>query len=154
MTSKNTTAAILSFALLLLSACSTTPVAATDHPGFAACRALLEAQDAAWNRGDIKTFAEGYRKSPSLVFAGRTSVDLGFDQMLARYQRGYPTAERMGQLTFSDLRFTALGSEEVSCTGAWHLTRAGDQPHGHFVLVFALFPEGWRIVLDYTSVGD
>lgn len=151
---KTASAAIVSFALLLLGACSSAPVTATDHPGFAACRALLEAQDAAWNRGDIKTFAAGYKRSPSLVFAGRTSVDLGFDQMLARYQRGYPTAERMGQLTFSDLHFTALGSEEVTCTGAWHLARAGDKPHGHFVLVFALFPEGWRIVLDYTSVGD
>lgn len=154
MTSKKISAATLALAMLLLAACSSTPVAATDHPGFVACTALLEAQNTAWNRGDIKTFAEGYRKSPNLVFAGRTSVDLGFDQMLARYQRGYPTAERMGQLTFSDLRFTALGSEEVTCTGAWQLARAGDTPHGHFVLVFALFPEGWRIVLDYTTVGD
>jgi beta-aspartyl-peptidase (threonine type) len=108
-------------------------------------------QQAAWNRGDIKAFAEGYKKSPHLVFAGKTSVDLGFDQMLARYLRSYPTAERMGQLEFSDLHFSSLGEDELTCRGAWRLQRSTDAPHGWFVLVFARFPEGWRIVLDYTS---
>jgi ketosteroid isomerase-like protein len=36
-------------------------------------------------------------------------------------------------------------------SGRWLLTRAGDQPHGRFTLIFRRTNVGWRIVHDITT---
>ncbi len=128
--------------------------AEADSPGpsgHAACRALIVAQAEAWNRGDLEAFAEGYERSDHLVFATVEGTQVGFDDMLARYRRTYPDRAAMGRLTFSGLSFSDLDPEHVAARGVWRLQRAEDEPHGTFLLVFRQRPEGWRIVLDYTT---
>lgn len=52
--------------------------------------APLDAQDAAWNRGNIEAFIASYWPSPDLRFVSGCDVVRGFDETLARYQAGYP----------------------------------------------------------------
>ncbi len=63
---------------------------------------MLNAQEAAWNRGDLNSFATGYKNSPETLFIGR-QISRGYDQMLADYKGNYPNKEAMGTLSFSDL---------------------------------------------------
>jgi beta-aspartyl-peptidase (threonine type) len=120
-------------------------------PAFDACRRVLDDQAAAWNRGDLDGFVQSYARGERTVFAGTDAVHLGFDAMLARYRTSYPTREAMGVLGFSDLVFLELGPEHVLVRGRWRLVRTADRPAGSFALVLRRLPEGWRIVLDYTT---
>jgi len=125
----------------------------------AAIRAVMAAQVAAWNKGDVAAFMQGYENSPDTTFVG-TSVNKGFEPILKRYEANYTNAAQMGTLTFSNLQVRLLpGScgavEYAVVTGNFHLERtqkgAATKDDGVFSLVWRKGPEGWKIVLDHTS---
>lgn len=115
---------------------------------------VLEDQQAAWNSGDIEQYMEGYWKSDSLVFTSGGSINRGWQATFQKYQRTYDTPGKMGELHFSDVEITVLPGGNASVLGRWELHRDEDQPGGVFSLVFRMLPEGWRIILDHTSVDD
>jgi uncharacterized protein (TIGR02246 family) len=116
-----------------------------------AISAVLKAQQAAWNRGDVDAFLTGYWQSPELTFSGTNGVSRGWDGVLARYKKNYPNREAMGELDFSDLEFRFLGSDAALVLGKWHLKREMGDIGGVFSLVWQKFPEGWKIIHDHTS---
>jgi beta-aspartyl-peptidase (threonine type) len=125
-----------------------------DAKTIAAIRSVLDAQVAAWNRGDIDGFMDGYWRSPETVFVSGDSVTHGWQTVLERYKKGYDTREKMGTLTFSDLEIKPIGKDAAVVLGRWQLTRAeGGNPHGRFTLIFRHVAQGWRIVHDHTSSG-
>jgi L-asparaginase / beta-aspartyl-peptidase len=117
----------------------------------AAILAVLDAQQAAWNRGDVDAFLTGYWKSPELTFEGSSGISRGWDGVLARYKKNYPDRATMGQLAFSELEFRFLGPDAALVLGHWHLNRDKGDIGGVFSLVWQRFPEGWKIVHDHTS---
>jgi len=117
-------------------------------------RAVLAAQESAWNRADVAAFMEGYEKSDDLTFSGSSGVIRGWQNVLERYRRRYPGAAAMGKLRFSDIEVRLVGSEAALVLGQFHLTRtkeAGGDASGHFSLVFRKTLSGWRIIHDHTS---
>jgi ketosteroid isomerase-like protein len=119
----------------------------------AGVRSVIEAQQAAWNRGDVEGFMSGYDASDSTTFVGAT-ITRGYRQVLENYHRRYSTKEKMGQLTFSAIEVMPLGTEYASVLGKWHLDRsreAGGDVGGFFTLLFRKTEKGWKIVLDHTS---
>jgi ketosteroid isomerase-like protein len=117
----------------------------------AGIRKVMDDQAAAWNRGDIEGFMEGYWKSDQLLFISTTGQTRGWQPTLDRYKKSYDTRAKMGTLTFSELEITFLSKKSASVNGSWSLARDGDNPHGKFTLIFRKFKEGWRIVQDHTS---
>ena len=115
---------------------------------------VVDAQQSAWNRGDVEAFLEGYWHSPDLTFSGSGGIARGWDGVLARYQKNYPDRATMGQLDFSDLEFHFLGKDAALVLGHWHLARAQGDIGGVFSLVWQRFPEGWRIIHDHTSAVE
>lgn len=115
-----------------------------------AITAVLSAQQAAWNRGDVDAFLVGYWHSSELTFSGSSGVSRGWDGVLARYKKTYPDRATMGQLDFSDLEFRFLGPDAALVLGRWHLKRE-NEVGGVFSLVWQRFPDGWKIVHDHTS---
>jgi uncharacterized protein (TIGR02246 family) len=114
-------------------------------------RAVLTEQQAAWNRGDIPAFLEGYWNSPELTFAGSDGIVRGYDGLLERYRKTYPDKARMGELEFAGLEIRSLGPDSALVVGHWHLARTVGDAGGVFSLVFHKFPVGWRIIHDRTS---
>jgi uncharacterized protein (TIGR02246 family) len=114
-------------------------------------RAVLDAQQDAWNRGDVDAFLAGYWHSPELTFSGSSGVARGWDGVLARYKKNYPDRVAMGQLDFSELEFRFLGPDAALVLGRWHLKREKDELGGVFTLVWQRLPDGWKIVHDHTS---
>jgi ketosteroid isomerase-like protein len=117
---------------------------------------VLGEQQAAWNRGDVEGFMQGYWNSPQLTFAGSGGITRGWQPVLDRYRRRYPDAQAMGHLDFSQLEVYPLGKDADAALvlGRWHLKRLSDEPGGVFTLVFRRFPEGWRIIHDHTSADE
>jgi len=113
--------------------------------------AVLNAQQTAWNRGDVDAFLVGYWRSPELTFSGSSGVARGWDGVLARYKKNYPDKAAMGQLDFSELEFRFLGPDAALVLGRWHLKREKDDLRGVFSLVWQRFPDGWKIIHDHTS---
>jgi|ERR1035441_10581960 ketosteroid isomerase-like protein len=116
-------------------------------------RSVLDAQVAAWNRGDIPAFMEGYDQSDSTTFVG-TDITKGHAQVLARYLKRYPTRDKMGTLRFADIEMRMLGSDYASVIGRFHLDRAADaggEASGIFTLLFHKTGQGWKVILDHTS---
>src|SRR5437773_3912052 len=117
----------------------------------AAIRAVLDVQAAAWNRGDIEGYMDGYDRSPNTEFVGGDTINRGWQSVLDRYKRRYDTREKMGMLTFSDLEITVLSKDAALVLGRWRLKRAQDEPHGTFTLLFRKTTSGWKIVHDHSS---
>jgi ketosteroid isomerase-like protein len=116
-----------------------------------AIRAVLEAQAAAWNRGDVEGYMDGYDRSPNTEFVGGDSITRGWQDVLDRYKQKYDTREKMGTLTFTDLEINILSGDAALVLGRWRLKRATDEPHGTFTLLFRKTKAGWRIVHDHSS---
>ncbi len=133
----------------------TLPLAATakDTKSEAAIRAVLEAQAAAWNRGDLEGYMDGYDRSPNTEFVSGDRINRGWQAVLDRYKKSYDTREKMGVLTFSELEINVLSKDAALVLGRWRLKRANDEPHGTFSLLFRKTKAGWRIVHDHTSAA-
>ena len=121
------------------------------HDEQSSIRAVLEAQVADWNRGDVIAFMRGYWNSPQTEFVGSSGILRGWQRVLQRYRKQYPDRHAMGSLAFSDLEVNLLAPDAALVTGRWRLKRQDDAPGGVFTLVFRKFPEGWRIISDHTS---
>jgi ketosteroid isomerase-like protein len=117
----------------------------------AAVRAVLDVQVAAWNRGDIEAYMNGYERSEQTVFVSGDRVTRGWQTVLDRYKKAYDSREKMGTLAFFELEIKPLSEFYIMAMGRWQLTRAADTPHGRFTLIFRRTPQGWRIVHDHTS---
>jgi len=137
--------------LLISALVATPPLSGKADGGAADIRSLLEAQAAAWNRGDVPAFMEGYWKSPKTEFVSSSGVHRGWQAVLDRYRKAYPDHQTMGKLSFSELEITMLCSDAALILGHWELQRAHDHPGGVFTLVARRLPHGWRIVSDHTS---
>ncbi len=125
------------------------PVHAADAD--ADIRDVLATQVAAWNKGDLAAFMQGYAES--CTFMGKQVVH-GRDKVLTRYRKAYPNSAAMGQLTFANLDVRELDEKVAIATGTFHLVRTaagGGDAGGYFSLVFKNFDDEWQIVLDHTS---
>jgi ketosteroid isomerase-like protein len=126
----------------------------TREADKAAITAVLNAQQAAWNRGDVDAFLVGYWHSPELTFSGSSGVSRGWDGVMARYQKNYPDQAAMGHLDFSELEYRFLGPDAALMLGRWHLKRDKGDIGGVFSLVWQRFPNGWKIIHDHTSAVE
>ncbi|GAB4486743.1 MAG: nuclear transport factor 2 family protein [Saprospiraceae bacterium] len=140
---------ILTLALLLYTYFFTYAQTKTDDE--TAIRRVIADQEAAWNRGDLEAFMEGYWKSDSLTFIGSRGVTYGWQATLDSYKKGYPDAEAMGKLTFTILQLEILSAQSAYVIGKWKLARSKDEPGGHFTLLWKKIAGKWVIVADHTS---
>jgi uncharacterized protein (TIGR02246 family) len=113
--------------------------------------AVMDKQVAAWNRGDIDGFMQGYWKSEDLVFVSGDNVTRGWQATIDRYKKTYNSREKMGALKFGDVQVNVISKDAAVVLGSWSLARAGDNPHGKFTLIFRKLDGQWRIVHDHTS---
>jgi uncharacterized protein (TIGR02246 family) len=135
--------------VLLLLACASLAFAQTKE-----IEKVLKDSEAAWNRGDLVSFASHYEDSPDTTFIGRDVVHGGVDAILSRYRRAYPTPQAMGVLRFSEIQVRPLARGVALATGKFELQRsadAGGNASGRFTLILKRTPRGWKIIHDHTS---
>jgi ketosteroid isomerase-like protein len=146
---------VVSSLVIALSGCTLSPREGerANAENAAAIRAVLDSQAAAWNRGDIEGYMDGYERSDATVFVSGDSITRGWQTVLDRYKKSYDSRDKMGTLRFDDLDLKPLSPFYTVVTGRWQLTRASDAPHGRFTLIFRKTSAGWRITHDHTSAA-
>ena len=78
----------------------------------------------------------------------------GWEATRNRYNKRYPTPERMGHTTFSELEVRLLGKSAAMVLGRWDLKREPDPIGGNFTLVLEKIDGKWLIIHDHTSQLD
>ncbi len=137
--------------LIFLATISISFAAVPADPEAAAINQVLEAQSAAWNRGDIDAFMAGYWKSDELRFASGGVITYGWKTTRDRYKRNYPDMATMGTLAFTIHEVKVLSPDAAIVFGRWELARKQDKPWGLFTLAFRKLDGAWLIVSDHTS---
>lgn len=116
-----------------------------------AIREILNDQSAAWNRGDLDSFMNGYWENDSLMFIGKSGVTYGWNNTLNNYRKGYPDTTSMGKLSFVIISIKKLSKKYHHVVGKWHLKRSIGDLGGHFTLLFRKIDGRWVIIADHSS---
>jgi ketosteroid isomerase-like protein len=149
---------LLLFALFSMSGAVVQQVApqSSESTAVAGVRKTLDAQVVAWNSGDLTGFMDGYVRDESLRFSSGGSVRRGWQEALLRYQTSYPTREKMGTLTFSDLEFLEISENYTEVFGKYHLARNNSEgdANGLFTLLMKREADRWLVLHDHTSAAD
>lgn len=114
-------------------------------------KAVLEKQRLDWNNGDMIGYMQGYLKSDSLLFVGKTGPFYGWEKNLQVYQQVYPDKAAMGNLTFDIIQIKMIDKKYAFVLGGWNLQMEKGEQKGFFTLIVKKFKEGWKIVVDHSS---
>lgn len=66
-----------------------------------AIRNVLREQLKEWNKGNLESYMQGYWKSDSVMFIGKSGITYGWQNTLDHYKKGYPDSQAMGKLDFT-----------------------------------------------------
>lgn len=117
----------------------------------AAIRSILNSQTIEWNKGNIESFMQGYWKSDSLLFVGKSGPSYGFSKTLSNYKKNYPDTTAMGKLSFNILKVEFLSPDYCFVLGKWMLKRTIGDLSGHYTLLFRKIKGEWKIIVDHSS---
>ncbi|MCC6401924.1 MAG: DUF4440 domain-containing protein [Flavobacteriales bacterium] len=109
---------------------------------------VMQEQEAAWDRGDIRGFMSGYTEAACFITAKERTC--GREAVTQRYLKRYPDRSAMGDLRFGISEVLAVGRAHAWCTGTWTLVRPADTLSGGFSLLWQREADGWRVVRDHT----
>jgi beta-aspartyl-peptidase (threonine type) len=121
---------------------------------------VLTDQTAAWNRGDLDGFMDGYWHDQRLTFTSGDEVEQGWektrDNYLKRYWAPGTRPSDRGKLAFEKLQIEDLSPTAAIVRGRFVLTKnpGRESATGRFTLVFRKFEDGWKITSDHTSAAE
>jgi uncharacterized protein (TIGR02246 family) len=124
----------------------------SDADAKKAIQSVLDQQVAAWNRGDIKGFMDGYWNSAELTYVGNTKVTRGWQTLLDRFEELSKTSSgQIGTLELPETQITVLSKESALVWGTYRVLQPGQDRKGLYTLVLRRFRDGWRTIYDRTS---
>lgn len=112
---------------------------------------LLEKQRTDWNKGDVEAFMQGYEKSDSLLFVGKSGPTYGWQKTLDNYKKGYPDKSAMGFLVFGIKKVDFLKPDLAFVLGSWNVKREKDELKGYFTLLIKKIKGEWKVIVDHSS---
>jgi ketosteroid isomerase-like protein len=104
-----------------------------------------------WNAHDIERYMECFWKSPDLLVVNDGEQVLGWAEVLATYQRGFPNRDQMGSVTLQRVKLQKLGPDFFLGL-SWFVVRTnGRDSYSTDTMIFQRFPEGWKVISDHSS---
>ncbi|MCH2198086.1 MAG: nuclear transport factor 2 family protein [Flavobacteriales bacterium] len=130
---------------------SVVPSVTTKEDVITSIKATMQAQEEAWNQGDLDAFMDGYWESDSLMFIGSRGLNYGWQTTLDNYKKSYPNPEAMGKLKFTNLYMDLVDENSALVIGQWQLFRTQDTLQGHYSLTWTMKNGEWVIIADHSS---
>jgi ketosteroid isomerase-like protein len=112
---------------------------------------VLEKQRGDWNAGNVEAYMQGYWKSDSLLFVGKSGPTYGWQKTLENYKRGYPDKATMGYLTFGIKKIELLTKDRAFVLGSWNVKQEKNELKGYFTLLLRKIDGVWKVVVDHSS---
>jgi beta-aspartyl-peptidase (threonine type) len=114
---------------------------------------MLQAQNEAWNKGDLDAFLKPYDPTDRLVFMGSSGPVRSLKVLKEHYESRYKKGENdFGKLTFSELEVEELSSSVARAWGKWMVEQKDKKPlSGWFSLILNKTNDGWKIIHDHSS---
>jgi hypothetical protein len=137
--------------ILLLPALAFSLVALAQPRDAVSIRKVLDEQIKEWNKGNIEGFMQGYWRSDSLMFIGKSGINWGWQKTLDNYRKNYPDTIAMGKLSYDIILVKELSPEYYYVVGKWMLTRSIGNLGGHYNLLFRKLNGQWLIIADHSS---
>jgi ketosteroid isomerase-like protein len=104
-----------------------------------------------WNAHDIEHYMDCFWKSPDLLVVIDGEQIMGWAELLATYQRGFPNRQEMGTITLQRVKIQRLSSDFFLAL-SWFTIRTRDRDsYSTDTLIFRKFPEGWKVISDHAS---
>lgn len=148
MRTRSTNPARFAMLLLLLAGCARGEQDFKETGAYKGVQAAMAAQEAAWDRGDVRGFMAAYAEDACFITAKERTC--GREEVTRRYLRSYPDQAAMGDLRFGIGEVLAVGADHAWCTGTWTLVRRADTLSGGFSLLWRKGPDGWLVLRDHT----
>lgn len=111
---------------------------------------VMENQKKAWNEGSIEGYMEGYWKSDSLRFVGKTAIQYGWNLTLDMYKKSFPGKDAMGTLKLKAVSLDFYSKSAAFMIGRWEIDRK-DKVGGYFTLIWQKINGKWVITTDHTT---
>jgi uncharacterized protein (TIGR02246 family) len=90
----------------------------------------LEAQRAAWNRGDLESSLAAYCDTPEITWVNRSGVSRGFDEFAAAMRQEFADPVRMGRMELEVLDARQAGADGALVTLRWSISRGDERIMG------------------------
>jgi len=100
-------------------------LAATPSGAAAEAARGVEAQVAAWNRGDLESALEAYCSEPRMTWVARSGVTHGFEEFAAGMRSDFADRGLMGRYEAELLETRSLGRRSALVVLRWSITRDG-----------------------------
>jgi uncharacterized protein (TIGR02246 family) len=139
-------------ATFFLCLAATSPLeAASPRREEAAIRQVVEAMEAAWNRGDFPGYMAAF-KNPDVVFVSKGRFQQGWQGTLDHYIRDYGgDPARRGHLHFWDVRVELLASDAAQLISRYRLEGGGKPQQGINTRLMRKVRGRWVIALNHVS---
>ena len=139
----------IAFSLLLFT--FSLSLSAQQDKDIKAVKLAMDAQQQAWNQGDLNTFMRYYWNSADVQFINSSGVTKGWNATMERYEKTYPTKEDMGNLVFEIIQTDKREKKVITVSGKYVLSRENRNLVGYFLLVWQKMDGNWVIVADSTN---
>jgi uncharacterized protein (TIGR02246 family) len=130
------------------------PVTATGslHSPEAAARGDLEAQIAAWNRGDLEAAFRAYWNSPDTTWVSKSGVQRGFAAFAQGMRTDFADPAAMGTYSAEVLDARSLSPSAAVIVSRWQIMKSGRRiMGGTSTQVWREIEGSWRAVLEHAS---
>ena len=139
-------------ALALLFVAST--VEASPRSDRAAILTSISRMEAAWNRGDFRSYMAGF-KNPDVIFVSGGKFQEGWQGTLDHYIRDYGgSPERRGHLHFYNMKIDLLAPDAAMLIGQYRLERGTRVTEGVNTRLFRKIHGRWLITVNHVSAYD
>jgi ketosteroid isomerase-like protein len=135
---------------------SVAPSATASEPGITQTDAqqvyaVILDQINYWNVHDIERYMNTYWKSPDLLVVVEGEQIIGWAEMLAAYQRGFPNRNEMGAVTLQRVKLQQISPEFFLALSWYTFTKNTKNSYCTDTMIFRKLPEGWKIITSHAS---
>lgn len=114
-------------------------------------REVMKREIETWNAGDIEGYVELYAPVDSVRMLYNGGEVYGKDNILAFYKKYWPK-EKMGQLSFTNVKLERLSRRYFFTTGYFHVRQAdGKEIKGRFSGLMKKIKDRWYLYTDHSG---
>ena len=137
--------------ILLFAGISFAGFAQSANKDEQAIREVIQKELEYWNAGNIEGYVSLYAPEDSVRMLWTTGSCYGRDSILAFYKKYWPK-ERMGHLTFTEVKLERLSDTYYFTQGFFHVRQKdGKTSNGRFSGLFKKINGKWYIYTDHSG---